>query len=84
LSKEITDRIEAGDLSMKPGWIRLSLHPTMTDEELLFISESIKEVAEKGQEWAVDYVYDSHTNEYHHITELNSDHQKYSFWFETD
>ena len=37
LSKEITDRIDAGDLSMKPGWIRLSLHPTMTDDELLEI-----------------------------------------------
>jgi len=84
LSKEITDRIEAGDLSMKPGWIRLSLHPTMTDEELLFISQSIKEVAENGQEWADDYIYDSHTNEYKHITEFSTDHQKYSFWFETD
>jgi len=69
---------------MKPGWIRLSLHPTMTDEELLFISQSIKEVAENGQEWADDYIYDSHTNEYKHITEFSTDHQKYSFWFETD
>lgn len=84
LSKEITDRIEAGDLSMKPGWIRLSLHPTMTDEELMFISRSIKEVAENGQEWAADYVYDRHTNEYNHISESDADHQKYSYWFETD
>ncbi|MDX9726296.1 MAG: aminotransferase class V-fold PLP-dependent enzyme [Bacteroidales bacterium] len=84
LSKEITDRIEAGDLSMKPGWIRLSLHPTMTDEELMFISRSIKEVAENGQEWAADYVYDRHTNEYNHISESGADHQKYSYWFETD
>ncbi len=34
LSNEITRMIDAGDLSMKPGWIRLSLHPTMTDDEL--------------------------------------------------
>ena len=33
MSKEITDKIDKGDLSMKPGWIRLSLHPTMTDDE---------------------------------------------------
>ena len=36
LSKEITDRIDAGDLSMKPGWIRLSLHPTMQNDELFY------------------------------------------------
>jgi len=29
VSKEITDLIEQGDLSRKPGWVRLSLHPTM-------------------------------------------------------
>ena len=33
-SKQITERINFGDLSQKPGWIRLSLHPTMTNEEL--------------------------------------------------
>ncbi len=38
LSLEITHRIDAGDLSLKPGWIRVSLHPTMTDDELFFIS----------------------------------------------
>jgi selenocysteine lyase/cysteine desulfurase len=36
-SKHITDLINHGDLSQKPGWIRLSLHPTMTDEELFYI-----------------------------------------------
>lgn len=64
MSKEITDRIDAGDLSMKPGWIRLSLHPTMTDAELLFITGAIKETIEKAEEWRKDYCYDSHTNEF--------------------
>lgn len=66
LSKEITDRIEAGDLSLKPGWIRLSLHPTMTDEELSFIIGAISEIAEKGDEMGRDYIYDNHTNEFSH------------------
>jgi len=43
-SHRITDRINFGDLSQKPGWIRLSLHPTMTNEELLFILDGIREV----------------------------------------
>jgi selenocysteine lyase/cysteine desulfurase len=66
MSKEITDRIDAGDLSMKPGWIRLSLHPTMTENELLFITEAIKLIIEYIDEWQKDYVYDRHTNEFNH------------------
>src|SRR5664280_592758 len=43
MSKEITDKIDAGDLSMKPGWVRLSLHPIMTNDELLFILDAIRQ-----------------------------------------
>jgi selenocysteine lyase/cysteine desulfurase len=81
LSKEITDRIDAGDLSMKPGWIRLSLHPTMTDDELLGIIGAINQTVENIGEWGKDYRYDKHTNEFHHINfhvEMTSD---YSGWF---
>jgi selenocysteine lyase/cysteine desulfurase len=66
MSKEITDRIDAGDLSMKPGWIRLSLHPAMTDDELLFITDAIKQTVENADEWKKDYCYDQHTNEFSH------------------
>ncbi len=31
-SCRITDMIDSGDLSDKPGWVRVSLHPTMTDD----------------------------------------------------
>jgi hypothetical protein len=33
--------IDAGDESEKPGWIRISIHPTMTNIEATFIAESI-------------------------------------------
>ena len=33
-SHQITSQIDSGDNSCKPGWIRFSLHPTMTDQEL--------------------------------------------------
>jgi len=84
LSKEITDRIDAGDLSMKPGWIRLSLHPTMTDQELLFITNAIKEAAKNAEEWGKDYDYDRHTNEYYHKSEKGISIASVSNWFELD
>jgi len=63
-SKSITDQIDAGILSNKPGWVRLSLHPTMTDAELDYILTAIEQVVEHAAEWSLDYEYDSQTNEY--------------------
>jgi len=81
LSKEITDRIDAGDLSMKPGWIRLSLHPTMTNEELLFITDSIKQTIENIGEWQEDYDYDRHTNEFNHKAFQKKNKEDVSKWY---
>lgn len=67
LSKEITDLIEAGDLSLKPGWIRLSLHPVMTNEELEYITDAIEKISINGNDWGKEYRYDKHTNEFFHL-----------------
>jgi selenocysteine lyase/cysteine desulfurase len=66
-SRKITDKIDNGDLSEKPGWVRLSLHPTMTDKVILFILDAIKAVVLNHKKWEVDYIYDKHTNEFRHI-----------------
>ena len=63
-SRAITDAVEAGDLSDKPGWVRLSLHPTMTDAELALVLDAIAQVAEHGPAWADDYAFDRHSGEY--------------------
>lgn len=81
LSKEITDRIDAGDLSMKPGWIRLSLHPTMTNDELLYIADAIRQTVEKAEEWQKDYCYDRHTNEFNHCKFPGNNNISYAQWF---
>ncbi|MDQ1297273.1 MAG: hypothetical protein QG611_1255 [Bacteroidota bacterium] len=83
-SKEITDRIEAGDLSLKPGWIRISLHPTMTDDELHFILESVRETVENAKEWSRDYQYNNHTNEYCHKTYSEKGISEYASWFDPE
>jgi selenocysteine lyase/cysteine desulfurase len=80
-SKEITDKIDAGDLSMKPGWIRISLHPTMTDNELLFITDAIKEIVENAASWQKDYCYDKHTNEFHHCSHIDNNRAVCLEWF---
>ena len=65
-SRHITDMINHGDLSEKPGWVRLSLHPTMTEEEVAFIAEAVHEVLEKYEHWQQDYIFVPKTGEFHH------------------
>jgi hypothetical protein len=65
-SKKITDLIAKGDLSEKPGWVRFSLHPTMTDEELYYCMDAMEEIVINGKEWSKDYDYSVATNEFIH------------------
>ena len=63
-SYEILNSIHSGDLLCKPGWIRLSVHPTMTNEEIDFIMDAIELTASHFQEWMKDYTYNPGSNEY--------------------
>lgn len=80
-SKRITDLINLGDLSEKPGWVRLSLHPTLRDSELLYIIEAIKLIQKQHLSWSKDYQYNPHTNEFRHKKATNSDEELLKKWF---
>lgn len=67
-SEAITSKINSGDFSEKPGWVRLSLHPTVTNNELYFIINAIKEIIQNIDSWKSDYEYCSKANEFHHKT----------------
>jgi selenocysteine lyase/cysteine desulfurase len=82
-SKRITDKINSGDLSEKPGFIRVSLHPTMTNEELKIIINAVDEIAKNYKEWAKDYTYDSSSNEFYHKSELDRE-ERINEWFDFD
>lgn len=80
-SKKITDLINHGDLSEKPGWIRASLHPTMTDWELDMLVEGVREIAKNHKEWGKDYIYNKHTNEFKHRNEMDDKTEVVKPWF---
>ena len=80
-SKSITDMINHGDHTLKPGWIRLSIHPTMTDNELEYIITAIKELAQNFESWASDYSYNSKTNEFYHKNKPCSSATLVESWF---
>jgi selenocysteine lyase/cysteine desulfurase len=80
-SHEITEKINSGDLSEKPGWIRMSLHPTTTDEELDIILSAIREIAENKDIWNKDYLYIKGSNEFIHKKESGISADLVRNWF---
>ncbi|WP_306350817.1 aminotransferase class V-fold PLP-dependent enzyme [Flavobacterium sp. '19STA2R22 D10 B1'] len=81
-SHSLVDQITLGDLIKKPGWIRMSIHPTTLNEEIQFVCDSIKALAENHQEWAKEYTYNKVTNEFVHINYAPTEKEMVKQWFE--
>lgn len=81
-SFEILDEMHKGHLSCKPGWVRMSIHPVMTDEEVHYILDAIHEVAMNYHDWKSDYEYSEETNEYNHKSFDDGIDEKVGDWFE--
>lgn len=82
-SHSITSEISCGILDKKPGWVRMSLHPTTTNEELDVALHAVKQLCQNHKEWAKDYTYNPLNNEYTHLKEdKNVLYNTVNSWFE--
>ncbi len=72
-SAEAFAAAEQGDHTLMLGWIRLSLHPTMTDAELEYALDAIEQVAAHGERWSQEYTYDKRSNEWLHPNDADAD-----------
>jgi selenocysteine lyase/cysteine desulfurase len=68
-SQAFIQAIHAGDQSLKPGWVRLSLHPIMTDREVEHMVFAVHSVVSNIAEWSLDYRYNAVTNSWLHTGE---------------
>lgn len=80
-SNKITEDLLQKNQTNKPGWVRLSLHPIMTNEEVLFISDAIQQVVLHHKEWQKDYQYNTSTNEYESIIKEETIENEVKEWF---
>jgi selenocysteine lyase/cysteine desulfurase len=80
-SKSIEEKILEGCLIERPGWIRMSIHPTMTNEDIYFICAAIEKVALNYNDWGKDYEYHSAKNEFIHKANLNIEQTITKHWF---
>jgi selenocysteine lyase/cysteine desulfurase len=80
-SHQLIDEISLGDLLRKPGWIRMSIHPTTTNAEIEFVCNGIKALAENHKSWALDYDYNKETNEFVHKQAKSLEDDLVKKWF---
>lgn len=80
-SMAIEQKILEGCLMERPGWIRMSVHPTMTNEEIEFICNAIKTVAENFKDWQKDYTYNAIKNEFVHKGNTHTKQEIIGDWF---
>ncbi|MDQ0192311.1 aminotransferase class V-fold PLP-dependent enzyme [Paenibacillus wynnii] len=66
LSSQISETLNTGDQSERPGWVRISLHPIMTDLEVYTIVAAVRSIAHHIKEWQRDYLYNPITNSWEH------------------
>jgi len=80
-SSNITKNISCGILDEKPGWIRVSFHPTMTTSEVDYIANALQKLAANHKEWAKDYNYIADHNDFVHVS-INCDEDSLvNSWF---
>ena len=70
LSNALLEKYLACELTAKPGWIRISLHPVMSDHEAEYIINAVLELNRKHHEWAKDYVFNVESNQFTHKSQL--------------
>ncbi len=81
-SHNLVNEISLGDLIRKPGWIRLSIHPTTTCEEMDYVCESLTALAKNHSEWAKEYEYNKANNEFIHNTFIPKSDTRVDEWFD--
>jgi selenocysteine lyase/cysteine desulfurase len=80
-SRKITELINHGDLSQKPGWIRWSIHPTTSNQEIDYIVNAVAEIAKNHPKWSKDYHYHKHNNEFVHHQFVGKQKHNLDHWF---
>ncbi len=83
-SHDFKAQIQEGCLVERPGWIRMSIHPTITNKEIVFVCNSIKEVVDNYKEWQKDYTYQAATNEFVYNKQDIAAKNLIANWFKLD
>lgn len=82
-SNNLVSQISLGELLKKPGWIRMSIHPTTTNQEIEYVCDSIIALAENHVEWSKLYRYDAVSNNFYHNDDQLLEKEMVQNWFKS-
>lgn len=82
-SHDLVSQISLGELLKKPGWIRMSIHPTTTNREIEYVCDSIIALAQNHEEWSKDYNYDAKSNNFYHKNDQLLEKNMVKDWFKS-
>lgn len=80
-SSEIIEKIGCGLMELKPGWVRISIHPTTTQQELTYLCDALQALADHADEWKEEYVLEK-GHFHHHSVSLENETSLNDEWFE--
>lgn len=83
-SRRITNEIDRGNYFVRPGWVRLSIHPTTTTADVEWMLEAVHETARHVDTWAKDYTYIADSNEYRHSRVQGDEFCAVKDWFRVE
>ncbi|MFD1552361.1 selenocysteine lyase [Putridiphycobacter roseus] len=81
-SQKIFEEISNGNNTDKPGWIRLSIHPTTSNEEVSFMIHALADIINNIETYKKDYQYDNSSNDFEYIGENNFQEIEPVNWFD--
>ncbi|WP_044481271.1 aminotransferase class V-fold PLP-dependent enzyme [Paenibacillus antibioticophila] len=81
-SKQMAETILCGDLTSKPGWVRVSIHPTMTEQEMAYIGYAVRTCIRYCSSWKRDYAVDVQSGEWHHRNDSAAIKPELHSWFD--
>ncbi len=82
-SNNLVSQISLGELLKKPGWIRMSIHPTTTNQEIEYVCDNIIALAENHKEWSNLYRYDANSNNFYHNDDQLLEKEMVENWFKS-
>lgn len=71
-SEQFLSQIEHKKTFTRPGWIRLSIHPTTSNNEIIYAIDAIKQLCKSHTEWSKDYTFNPETNNFTHIHDADT------------
>ncbi|NNM23483.1 MAG: aminotransferase class V-fold PLP-dependent enzyme, partial [Flavobacteriaceae bacterium] len=80
-SDAIISEVESGKSWLKPGWVRISIHPTNTNAEIEYVCDSLISLSENWKSWGSEYIFER--GKYRHKSEdIDSSLTLTEHWFD--